>query len=103
MKSKILMIVFSLGLGIISVAHAQMKSANYWISTSVAPGAGLHAGSNNFQADVTLGQSSPVVDPINQPWSQNCELYPGFWYTIAFYDIPKRVIITPLILLLLDE
>lgn len=103
MKTKIIIILFILNLGFIAVAHAQLKSKNYWISTSAVSGGGLHMGSNNFQTDVTSAQSSPVMDPINPPMSANFDLYTGFWYTIAFYEIPKRVISAPSILLLLSE
>jgi len=99
---KILWIVFCLGL--LSVAHAQMESNNYRISTSVVSSGGARMSSANYQKDITVGQPSPVMDPINQPWSQYYELYPGFWYTIAFYETPQKLKAMPWIpLLLLNE
>lgn len=74
--------VFVLGSAILS--FADMESESYRITTSTLSGAGGGMGSSNYQTDSTLGQSSPLMDPSNPPYSDSYGLYPGFWYTLGF-------------------
>ncbi len=62
-------------------AEAQMSSANYRIPTTVMSGGGGPMGSANFQINGTLGQPSPLIDPLDPPWSTHYDLLSGFWYT----------------------
>lgn len=62
---------------------AQMESENYRISTSVMSGGGGQSSSSSYQLNGTLGQSSPLMDPHNPPYSTSYDLYPGFWYTVG--------------------
>jgi hypothetical protein len=77
------------GSGIFSLA--EMQSENHRITTSVMSGGGSAMGSANFQMNSTLGQSSPLMDAANPPYSDSYDLYPGYWYTMAvagcFYDL----------------
>jgi len=66
---------------------AEMQSDNYRIPTSVFSGGGAPTGSTNYQTDATLGQSSPLMDPSDPPWSTNYGLEPGFWYTVAVAEV----------------
>ena len=70
-------------------AHAGMESDNYRIPTSVFSGGGTPTGSTNYQTDSTLGQSSPLMEEEQNPFSDNYDNYPGFWYTfeMAAVDI----------------
>ena len=63
-------------------AVAEMGSANYRIPTSVMSGGGTPMESTSYQADSTLGQPSPLMDPADPPGSTNYDLYPGFWHTV---------------------
>jgi hypothetical protein len=65
------------------VAYGEMGSANYRITTSVLSTGGAPMGSTNCQTKSTLGQSSPLMDPSNPPYSTNYDNYPGFWYTVG--------------------
>lgn len=68
-----------------------MESENYRISTSTMSGGGGGMGSANYLMNSTLGQSSPLMDPANPPYSESYDLYAGFWYTLAaagcLYDL----------------
>ena len=68
---------------ICSTAFAEMQSSNYTISASVFSSGGAQTGSGNFQTDSTLGQSTPLTDPADPPYSDSYELYPGFWNAVA--------------------
>jgi hypothetical protein len=57
-----------------------MGSTNYKISYSVTSGGGGSRNSVNFQADDTLGQSSPLIDQNLNPFSDHYDNYPGFWH-----------------------
>jgi len=59
-----------------------MQSENYSITTSVISGGGVPMASDNYQINPTLGQSSPLMDPADPPYSTSYDLYPGFWYTL---------------------
>ncbi len=62
------------------ITAAEMSSTNYRITTTVMSGGGVPMGSANFQMNGTLGQPSPLMDPLDPPWSSTYDLYPGFWY-----------------------
>ena len=84
MKKKTLYIVITFGVifGFTQFAFTEMSSDNYAISTSVLSGGGAPMSSDSYQSNSTVGQSSPLMDPANPPWSTNYGLYPGFWYTL---------------------
>jgi len=84
-------------------AAAVMSSNSYRIFTSVISGGGGSVSSANFQTSGTIGQSSPLMEPLDPPFSDSYDLYPGFWYTLAYYGVPKRTMSLPLILLLLND
>ena len=60
-----------------------MASEHYRISTTVISGSGGNTVSNNYESQATLGQPSPLMDPVDPPYSNTYDLYPGFWYTLA--------------------
>ena len=64
-------------------AAAVMSSNSYRIFTSVISGGGSTMGSASFDAHSTIGQSSPLQAPIDPPYSDSYDLYPGFWYAVA--------------------
>ena len=84
MKKQIccLALLLALAIGLAGNGHCGMSSANYSIPTCVVSGGGSRAGSTNFDTDATLGQSSPLMDALDPPYSTNYDLYPGFWYTV---------------------
>jgi hypothetical protein len=61
---------------------ADMQSLNYRIPNSVLSGGGGAAGSSNYLSHATIGQSSPLMDPADPPYSANYDLYPGYWHTL---------------------
>ena len=61
----------------------EMVSDNFRIRTSVQSGGGAVAGSSRYQIQSTLGQPSPLLETDDMPFSDNFELYSGFWYTVA--------------------
>ncbi len=87
----------------VSSVKAEISSTNFRIPMSVLSGGGGYTSSTNFQSENTLAQPAPLIDIQDPPFSDNYDLYPGFWYTIAYWEIPKRSISLPLILLLLNE
>ncbi len=38
--------------------------------------------SDSFRADSTLGQPTPLMDPLAPPQSLQYDLFPGFWYAL---------------------
>jgi hypothetical protein len=60
-----------------------MESTHFKISTSVISGGGTLTESDSFRLISTLGQSTPLMDPADPPYSDNFDAYPGFWYTVA--------------------
>jgi hypothetical protein len=60
-----------------------MSSTNYRITTSVVSGGGTPMASANYQMEGTLGQPSPIIDPLLPPQSTNYDLLTGFWYTVG--------------------
>jgi len=67
---------------VMSVA-ADMSSTNYHIRTTVTSGGGGTMNSASFEVNSTVGQSSPLQNPSDPPYSGSYDLYPGFWYTVA--------------------
>ncbi len=84
MQEKIFFTILSLVfiLGFASETVAGMGSQSYRIPTSALSGGGAPMSSGSFKTDSTLGQSSPLMDPDDQPFSTDYNLYPGFWYTL---------------------
>ena len=80
----ILTLPFILGLSL--AAFAEMASENYHIQNSVQSGGGTATISDNYQMNSTLGQSSPMMDPLEPPLSDNYDLYPGFWFAVAAFE-----------------
>ncbi|MBU2644682.1 hypothetical protein KKI24_08250 [bacterium] len=75
-------ITFAFILCVSMVGFAAMQSEHYKSKTSVESGGGGPVSSTNYNTNSTIGQSSPVMDPEDPPWSDTYTLYPGFWYTI---------------------
>jgi len=69
-------------------AWAEMSSAHYRLPLSVLSGGGSPASSSSYLTNGTLGQSSPMMDPSDPPFSTGYDLYPGFWYTAASGGCP---------------
>jgi hypothetical protein len=59
-----------------------LKSASFQIPTFVLSGAGGRSESQSFRIEATLGQSTPLMDPADPPYSESFDAYPGFWYTV---------------------
>ena len=98
----ILILVFILSFA--PVARGRMQSTHYRISTAVISGGGVAMVSDSFNMDSTMGQPTALMNPVDPPWSQGYELYPGFWYTITYYAILQKANVLPGIpLLLLNE
>jgi hypothetical protein len=74
-------LVFITGFALVGLA--EMISDNYRIQHSVQSGGGSSKGSTNYQMNSTLGQPSPLMDPLDPPLSDTYDLYPGFWYVIS--------------------
>ena len=70
-------------LSLSSDSFAEMASENYRIRSSVYSAGGVPTGSMNYQLNGTVGQSSPLPDPADPPFSDSYDLYPGFWYTVV--------------------
>ena len=105
MKRNLLLIPVMIGFLTILVmpAAADMSSTNFRIVATVISSGGGSISSANFQTPGTVGQPAPLMEPLDPPFSDNYDLYPGFWYTLAYYEVPKRSKSLPLILLLLNE
>ena len=69
-----------------SDTFAEMASENYRIRNYVHSAGGVQTGSAIYQLNGTIGQSSPPMDPLEPPLSDNYDLYPGFWYVIAAFE-----------------
>lgn len=82
LKLSLMTVAFACLLFSVTMAHAQMTSQHYAITSSVLSGGGIPMSSSSFQTEGTLGQPSPLMDPFNPPNSTNYDLYPGFWYTL---------------------
>jgi hypothetical protein len=88
---------------IVQPGGAAMQSQHYRIPVHVISGGGSSLSSTNYKIHSTSGQSSPLMDTQDPSFSDNYDQYPGFWYTIGYWEVPKRAKTTPLILLLLNE
>ncbi len=64
-------------------AGAQMSSDNYHITATVMSGGGGPMQSTNYLMNSTVGQPSPLIDPLLPPQSTNYDLVIGFWYTVG--------------------
>ena len=67
---------------IIETGYAQMGSENFRIQSAVQSGSGTRMDSNSYQLNSTLGQSSPLINSDDPPFSVNYDLYSGFWYAV---------------------
>ena len=76
----LLSIVFLTG---VTGTRAEMSSTNFKIPYSVQSSGGGSESSDNYQMKTTLGQPSPLMDPMEPPFSDSFDLYPGFWYVIS--------------------
>jgi len=95
MLKKTLYTVFIMGFIFALAAHAQMQSDNYSIPTSVLSGGGVPMKSASYEANSTLGQPSPLMDPADPPGSANYELKPGFWHTVKSEQPSVSVNLSP--------
>ena len=66
-----------------AVAAADMTSTSYTNSSAVLSGGGAPATSESYRINSTVGQSTPLMDWQDPPFSDNFDLFPGFWYTVA--------------------
>ena len=78
-----LVIMAVLFLSLANPVFAGMQSTNFKIPTSHFSGGGAFTGSSNFKMQSSAGQSTPLMDADNPPWSSSYELYPGYWYTLG--------------------
>ena len=97
MKGNILIaaLIIALVFGVVTGAQTQTGSDNYGIQNSLQSGGGTAAASANYQMNSTVGQPSPLMDPIEPPFSDTYDLYPGFWYVIAADEIVDVLKYTP--------
>ena len=102
-RTILILILLSFLLCVAQPAAAAMQSQHYRIPVHTLSGGGSSLSSTSYRIHSTSGQSSPLMDTQAPPFSDNYDLYPGFLYTIAYWEVAKRAIFTPLILLLLDE
>ena len=72
--------VFFIG---VSGAWAEMSSTNYRIPHSVLSSGGGYQSSASYEAEDTLGQSTPLMDDPTIPSSTNYKNYPGIWFLLA--------------------
>lgn len=86
----------------IQIATGEMTSKTYKIPISVMSSGGTLMTSTSHSTKGTLGQSSPLIELDELPFSDSYDLYPGFWFTFAYYEIPKRSKCIPSIMLLLN-
>jgi len=70
MKTNLSVIPIIIGLLVTMVipAAAEMSGTNYRINATVFSGGGSTMGSASFDADSTIGQSTPLQDPIDPPY-----------------------------------
>ncbi len=66
-----------------AIVNAEMTSENYRIRSYVHSAGGVPTGSANYQINGTIGQPSPLMDPLEPPFSDTYDLYLGFWYVIT--------------------
>ncbi len=80
------LLIFAAWLGLSPIGIAEMVSDNYRIRSSVHSAGGVPVGSTNYQINGTVGQPSPLMDPVEPPLSNTYDLYPGYWYVIAAFE-----------------
>jgi hypothetical protein len=68
---------------VMTASAAEISSTNYRITTTVISGGGRPMSSSSYQINGTVGQPSPLIDPLFPPQSASYDLLTGFWYTIA--------------------
>lgn len=78
-----LTLIAVLFLSLVNPVFAGMQSPNFKIPTSHFSGGSASMDSTEFKMQSSTGQSSPLMDADNPPYSSLHELYPGFWYTLA--------------------
>jgi hypothetical protein len=64
------------------VSAETLQSTSFQIPTFVFSGAGGPMESHSFRIEATLGQSTPLMDPADPPYSESFDVYPGFWFTV---------------------
>ena len=77
------------------------SSQTFTIRSSVLSGVGGSMGSTNYDLLSTTGQSTPLMNQDELPFSMSWDLYPGFWYTVGKEF--ARVKAMPWLLLLLED
>jgi hypothetical protein len=80
---------------------SRQSSPNFTIRSSVLSGGGGDMGSANFNLLSTAGQSTPLMNQDELPFSMSWDLYPGFWYTVG--QESSRVKAMPWLLILLED
>ena len=86
------MSLYCVGITVIVVAiavpwgYAEMSSSSYQIPCTVLSGGHGPMVSATYQLNGTVGQSSPLMDPLEAPFSDNYDLYPGFWYAVTAFE-----------------
>ena len=81
-KTLLAILQITLILNFCAISSAEMASDSYRIQSSVHSAGGLLSNSANYQANGTVGQSSPLVNSLEPPMSDSYDLYAGFWYTL---------------------
>ena len=75
-------------MGFSTDADASQSSTNYIIQSNVISNGIGEMASTNYSLRSTIGQSTPLIDQTDAPYSINYDLYSGFWYTFGV-DIPQ--------------
>jgi hypothetical protein len=65
------------------ITASDMTSTSFTSSNTAISGGGLPAASTSYNTNSTVGQSTPLMDPQDPPFSDGFDLFPGFWYTVA--------------------
>jgi len=66
----------------------ESASASFRSPVQVFSSGGGSLNSSNYSTQSTMGQSSPLMDPGDPPFSSSYDLYPGFWYAITAGGCP---------------
>jgi hypothetical protein len=78
----LILTLFAFLLSLAQLTAAEMQSSTYRMSTSVFSAGGTPMSSTSYKTTSTLGQPSPLMDPLEPPLSDTYDLYPGFWYAV---------------------
>ena len=70
-----------------AIVNTEMTSENYRIRSYVHSAGGVPTGFANYQINGRVGQPSPLIDPLEPPFSDTYDFYPGFWYVITVLAI----------------